>query len=140
MTLSRHIGDGALPKKVEILKLICSFLNVSFGNPSCQKPPRVLSGTSSVLLDSMMTLWRHIGDGSLLGKVELCKLICSFLDVSLGPPLCQKLPRLLSRLLSKPTNTPSRNNQRPLRLHDEALEMHSSRTTYEESRDLKIDM
>ena len=70
---------------------IYSFLNVSLGHPPCQKPPKLLSGTSSVLLDFMMTLWRHMGDGALLRVVEIWKLICSFLDVSLRHSPCQKL-------------------------------------------------
>ena len=96
MMLWTHIGDGALPRQVEIWKLICSFLGISLGHPQCQKPLRLLSGTSSVLLDFMMTLWRHIGDGALPRQVEILKLICSFLGVSLGHPPCQKPPKLLS--------------------------------------------
>ena len=96
MTLWRHIGDGALPRKVEIWNLICSFLGVSLRHLPSQKPPRLLSGASSVLLDFIMTLWRHIGDGAHPRKVEIQKLICSFLDESLGHPSCQKHPRPLS--------------------------------------------
>ena len=96
MTLWRHIGDGALPRKVETWKLICSFLDVSLRHPPSQKPLRLLSGTSSVLLDFMMKLWRHIGDDALPRQVEIWKLICSFLEVSLRHPPCQKPPRLLS--------------------------------------------
>ena len=80
---------GRLSGRVETWKLICSFLDVSLGHPPCQTPPRLLSGTSSILLDSMMTLWRHIGDGALPRKVETWKLICSFLDVSLRHPPSQ---------------------------------------------------
>ena len=58
-------GAGALSRMVDIWKLICSFFDVSLGHPLCQKPPRHLSGTTSVLLDSMVTLWTHIGDGAL---------------------------------------------------------------------------
>ena len=146
--------------RVEIWKFIGSFLDVYLGHPPCQKPPRLLSGTTSVLLDSMRIIWRHIGDGALPRKVEIGKLRCSFLDVSLGHPLCQKLLRLLSGTSSihldskddtwrtlwrtqdldhflgwyisenkyeasliypwgihyvKNTNTPLKNNQRPLR-------------------------
>ena len=96
MTLWRHIGDGALPRQVQIWKFIRSFLDVTLRHPPCQKPPRLLSGTSGVLLDSMMTLGRHTGDGALPRQVEIWKLICSFLDVSLRHPPCQKPPRLLS--------------------------------------------
>ena len=81
------------------MDLICRFLDVSLRPPPCEKPPRLLSGASSVLLDSMMTLWRHIGDGALSGQVEIWKFICSFLDVSLGHPLCQESPRLLSGII-----------------------------------------
>ena len=96
MTLWRHMGDGALPRQAEIWKLICSFLDVSLRHPPCQKPPRLLSGTSSVLLDSMMMLWRHIGYGALPKREEIWKLICSSLDVSLGHPSSQKPTGLLS--------------------------------------------
>ena len=55
-------GVGPLSRWEDIWKLICSFLNVSLRHLSCQKPPRLLSGTTRVLLDSMedtlMTLWR----------------------------------------------------------------------------------
>ena len=94
MTLWRHIWDEALSRRVRTWKFICSFLDV--GHPPCQKPPRLISGTSSILLDFKMTLWRHIGDGAHPRKVEIWKLICSFLDESLGHSSCQKLPRLLS--------------------------------------------
>ena len=83
-------------RRVGTRKFICSFLDVFFWYPASQKTPRLLSGTSSVLLDSMMMLWRHIGDGALLRQVEIWKLICSFLEVSLRHPPCQKPPRLLS--------------------------------------------
>jgi hypothetical protein len=37
------------------------------------------------------------GVGTLSGQVDIKKLICSFLDVSLGHPLCiKKTPRLLA--------------------------------------------
>jgi len=89
-------GVGRLSRRVETWKLICSFLDVYFRHPQSQRPPRLLSGTSSILLDSMMTLWRHIWDGALPRKVEIWKLICSFLDVFLRHPLDQKLPKILS--------------------------------------------
>jgi hypothetical protein len=41
-----------LSRKVEIGKLIDDFLGVNYGYLSCQKPSRLLSGTTSVLLDS----------------------------------------------------------------------------------------
>ena len=51
-----HLGDalentgvGRLSWMVESWKLICSFLDVSLGHLLCQKPPRLLSGTTSVL-------------------------------------------------------------------------------------------
>ena len=100
MTLWSHLGDGAIPRQAEIWKLIYSFLNVSLGYQLCQKPPKLLSGTTSILQDSMMTLWRHLGDGAIPRQVEIWKLIYSFLNVSLGHPLCQKPPRLLSRTTS----------------------------------------
>jgi hypothetical protein len=62
MMLWRQIGDGVLPRKVEISQLICNFLDVSLGHPLDLKPPNLLSRTTSVLLDSKddtwMTLWR----------------------------------------------------------------------------------
>ena len=42
--------------------------------------------------------------------------------------------------MSKTTKIPLRNPQRPLRLHDEALETHRRWTTFKEGKDLKIDM
>ena len=159
-TLRRHMGDGALPRQAEIWKLICSFLDVSLRHPPCQKPSRLLSGTSSVLLDSMMTLWRHIGDGALPRQVEIWKLICSFLDVSLRHLPCQKPPRLLSGtsnvLLDSMMTlwrhigdgalprkvkiwTPVRNFQR-LQLHDDALEKHRRWNTSQAGRHLKMYM
>ena len=103
-----------LPRKVEIWKSICSFLDLFLGHPLCQKPPRLLSGTTSVLLDSMMMLWRHLEDGALPRRVEIWKLICSFLDVSVGHPLCK------IHLL--------RNHQHPHKLLDDALEGESERS------------
>ena len=70
MRLWKHIGDGALPRQVESSKSIHSFLDVYKEPPICQIPPRLLSGTSSILLDSKMTVWRHIGDGALPRQVE----------------------------------------------------------------------
>ena len=43
-------------------------------------------------------------------------------------------------LMSKTTKTPLRNLQRPLRLHDDALETHGRWSTSQAGRDLKIDM
>ena len=40
--------------------------------------------------------------------------------------------------MSKTTNTPLRNLQRPLRLHDDALETHGIWSTSQAGRDLKI--
>ena len=40
----------------------------------------------------------------------------------------------------KTTKTPLRNLQRPLRLHDDALETHRRWSTSQAGRDLKIDM
>ena len=49
-------------------KLICSLLDASVGHPVCQKAPRILLGSNSFLLDSRMTLWRHIGDQHFPGR------------------------------------------------------------------------
>ena len=85
-----------LSRRVEIWKLIDGFLDVSLGHPLCQKPPTIFSGTSSVLLNSLDDALENPGVSPLSMKVEMWKLIHSFLDVSLGHPLCQKPPRLLS--------------------------------------------
>ena len=61
MTHLRHIGDGALPRKVEIWKLVYSFLDVFLEHPVCQIPQSLLSETSSVLLDSKDETWRKLG-------------------------------------------------------------------------------
>ena len=37
---------------------MCSFLDVFLGHPLCKIPPRLHLGTASVLLDSLMMLWR----------------------------------------------------------------------------------
>ena len=75
-----NLGVGPLSRKVGIRKLICSFLDVSLGHPLCQKPVRLLSGTTSVLLDSMDDTLENPGVGPLSRKVEIWKLINSFLD------------------------------------------------------------
>ena len=74
---------GPLFRRKDIWILISSFLDVYLGHPVCQTPPRDLSGNNIVLLDSMMTLRRHIGEGALPRKVEIWKLMCNFPDVSL---------------------------------------------------------
>jgi hypothetical protein len=51
--------------------LIRSFLDVSLGHPLCQKPPRLLSGTSSVLLDSLDDALENPGVRPLTMKVEM---------------------------------------------------------------------
>ena len=89
-------GVRPLPRKVDIWKLIHTFLHVYYGYPLCQKPPRLLSGTTSVLLDSLDDALEIPRVRPLPRKVEIWKLIHSFLDVSLGHPLCQKPPRFLS--------------------------------------------
>ena len=81
---------------MEMWKLIRSFLDISLGHPLCQKPSRLLSGTSSVLLDSLDDVLENPGVWPLSMRIEIWKFICSFLDVSLGHPLCSKPPRLLS--------------------------------------------
>ena len=45
-------GVRPLSGQEEIWKFICSFLNVSLRHSVYQKPPRLLSGTPSILLDS----------------------------------------------------------------------------------------
>ena len=115
MMLWRHLGDGVLSRMVETWNLIYSFIDVLFVHPPCQKQPRLLSGTTSVLLDSTMMIWRHIGNGAFPGQVEIFKFICSFLDV------------ILERsTISKTTKTPLRIFQRPLRFQgwhlDDSLE------------------
>ena len=51
-------GVRPLSRKVEIVKLIQTFRDVYYGYPLCQKSPRLLPGTTSVILDPLMTLWR----------------------------------------------------------------------------------
>jgi hypothetical protein len=80
--------------------LICSFLDVSLRHPLCQKLSKILSGTTSVLLDSkddtLMMLWRTQEFDHFPGRKRSKKFICSFLNVSLRYSVCQKPPRLLS--------------------------------------------
>ena len=100
MTLWRHIVDGTLSRRKETWKLICSCLDVSFGHPPCQNRLRLLSGTPSVLLDSMMTIWRHIGQEAIPRQLEPWKLIQTFVEAFKVHPLCQKPPTLLSGITS----------------------------------------
>ena len=60
------------------------------------QPLRLLSGTSNVLQDSMMTKWRHIGDGWLPGYIETWKSIYSNISMQLDHSLCQNQRKLLS--------------------------------------------
>ena len=89
-------GVGPISRKEEIWKLICSLLDVFLAHPICQKPPRLLSGTISVLLDSMDDALENPGVGLISRKEDIWKLICRLLDISLGHPLCQKPLRLNS--------------------------------------------
>ena len=89
-------GVRPLSRKVEIWKLILTFLDVYYGYSLCQKPPRLLSGTSSILLDSLDDALENPWVWPLSRRVEMWKLVCSFLYVSQGHPLCQQPPRLLS--------------------------------------------
>jgi hypothetical protein len=52
-------------------KLIRSFLDVPLGHPVCQKPPRLLSGTSSILLVSLDGALENKGVSPLSMKVEI---------------------------------------------------------------------
>ena len=89
-------GVGRVSRKVDIWKLIRSFLDVSLGHPLCPTPPRLRSGTSSVLLDSLDDALENPGVWPLSRRVEIWNFIRSFLNISLGRPLCSKPPRLLS--------------------------------------------
>ena len=62
----------------------------SLGHPLHPKPLWFLSGTTSVFLHSMDDTLKNPGVGPLSRKVEIWKLICSFLDVSFGHIVCQK--------------------------------------------------
>ena len=64
-------GVGQLSMKVEIWKLICSFIDIYKRHPLYQKPPRLLSGTSSVLLDSLDEALENPAVRPLSRKVEL---------------------------------------------------------------------
>ena len=108
-------GVGPISRKEEIWKLICRLFDIFLGHPICHKPPRLLSGTTSVLFDSMDDALENQRVGPLSWKADIWKLIFSFLDVSLG-----------KSIMSKTTKTHLRNHQCPLRLHkwhmDDALE------------------
>ena len=85
-----------LPRKVDIWKLIQTFHVLYYGYPLRQKSPRLLPGTTSALLDSVDDTLENPGIKPLPRKVEIGKLIETFLDVYYGYPLCQQPPRLLS--------------------------------------------
>jgi hypothetical protein len=127
MTLWRHVGDGALPRQIEIWKLICSFLDVFVWHPLCQKPLRLLWGTPSVLLDSMMTLlethWRW--STSQAGRD---------LKIDMQLPWCI----LGTSIMSKTNKTPLRNLHRPLKLLGGRSGELRCYTTSQDGRDLKI--
>ena len=55
-----NTGVWPLSRRAETWKLICSFLEVSLRHPPCQKPPRLLSGASTVLLDSKDDTWMTV--------------------------------------------------------------------------------
>jgi hypothetical protein len=71
VTLSdvRHVLFGPpyprVPRKVE------TYLGEYQGHPLCQKPQRLLSGTISVLLDSLDDAMENPGVGPLSRKVEI---------------------------------------------------------------------
>jgi hypothetical protein len=66
-----NTGVRPLPRKIEIGKLIQTFLDVYYGYSLCQKPQRFLSGTSSVLLDSLDDALENPGVRPLPRKVEI---------------------------------------------------------------------
>jgi hypothetical protein len=98
--------------------LIHTFLDVYYGYSLCQKPPRLLSRTSSVLLDSLDDTLEIPEVRPLPSKVEIWKLIHTFLDVYYVYSLCQKPPRLLSGtssvLLDSLDDAPENPGVRPL--------------------------
>jgi hypothetical protein len=63
-------GVKPLPRKAEIWKFIQTFLDVYYGYPLHQKPPRLLSRTTSVLLDSLDDALENQGIRPLPRKVE----------------------------------------------------------------------
>jgi hypothetical protein len=84
--------------------LIQTFFDVYYGYASCQTPLRLLLGTTSVLLDSLDDALENTGIMPLPRKVEIRKLIHTFLDVYYGYPDV------------KTSKNPLRNLQRLLRL------------------------
>ena len=108
------------PKKVEIWKLKQTFLDVYHGYPLCQKPPRLLSGTTWVLLDSLDDALENPGIRLLPRKVEIWKLIEMY-------------------IMSKTTKIPLKNHQRPLRLLGWCSGEPRSKTASQVGRDRKID-
>jgi hypothetical protein len=64
-------GVSPLSMKVAKRKLIGSSLDVSLGHPLCQKPPRIVSGTSSFLLDYLDDALENPGVGPLFRRVEM---------------------------------------------------------------------
>ena len=90
---------------------------------------RILSGPSNVLQDSRMTLWRHIRGWSTFRAGRDLKIYMQL-------PLCIHG----SSIMSRTTKTPLRSLQRPLRLHDDALETHRRWRTSWLHRDLKINI
>ena len=64
-------GVRPLSRKVEIVKLIQTFRDVYYGYPLCQKSPRLLPGTTSVILDSLDDALENPGVRPLSRKVEI---------------------------------------------------------------------
>jgi hypothetical protein len=89
-------GVIPLPRKVEIWKLKHTLLDVYYGYSFSQQPSRLLSGTTCVLLLSLNDALENPGVRRLSRKVEIWKLIHTFLDVYYGYSYCQKSSRLLS--------------------------------------------
>ena len=65
------MNEEPITREVKLSKGELKETHVSLGHPPCHKAPRLLSGTTRVLLDPTMTLWGDIGDGALPRKVEI---------------------------------------------------------------------
>ena len=74
-------GVRPLPRRVEISKLIQTFLDVYYGYSWCQKQQRLLSGTTSVLLDSLDDALENPWVRPLSRRVEFWKLIASLMYI-----------------------------------------------------------
>jgi hypothetical protein len=66
--------------------LIQTFLDVYYGYPLCQKPPRLLTRTTSILLDSLDDALENLLSGT-------TSVLLESLDDALENPRVRPLPR-----------------------------------------------